>query len=71
MKNPPTNANGVLGMILPAVKMPIEDTWGAIVRFDGDGYVSDEEAQKIDYAELLKSMQDDIANSSEERVKAG
>ena len=69
--NPPGNASGVLGMILPSTKMPIEDTWGAIVRFDADGYVSDEDAKKIDYTDLLKTMQDDIANSNDERVKAG
>ena len=69
--NPPTAANGVLGMILPAVKMPIEDTWGAIVRFDDDGYVSDAEAQKFDYTELLKTMQESTAEASVEREKSG
>jgi uncharacterized membrane-anchored protein len=69
--NPPNSANGVLGIILPAVKMPIEDTWGAVIRFDEDGYVSDEEAGKIDYADLLKSMQDGTAEASAEREKAG
>jgi uncharacterized membrane-anchored protein len=69
--NPPNAATGVLGMILPAVKMPIEDTWGAIIRFDDDGYVSDEDAGKIDYADLLKSMQEGTAEASAEREKAG
>jgi uncharacterized membrane-anchored protein len=69
--NPPGAADGVLGMIMPAVKMPIQDTWGAIVRFDDDGYVSDEDAQKINYTDLLKSMQDGTADASAERVKAG
>ena len=69
--NPPAAANGVLGMILPATKLPIEDTWGAIVRFDDDGYVSDEDAQKIDYKDLLKGMQESTAEASEERAKAG
>jgi uncharacterized membrane-anchored protein len=69
--NPPGAADGVLGMIMPAVKMPIQDTWGAIVRFDDDGYVSDDDAQKIDYADLLKSMQDGTTEASIERVKAG
>jgi uncharacterized membrane-anchored protein len=69
--NPPGAADGVLGMILPAVKMPIQDTWGAIVRFDEDGYVSDEDAQKIDYADLLKTMQEATAEASTERAKAG
>ena len=69
--NPPTSANGVIGMILPAVKMPIQETWGAIIRFDDDGYVSDEEAGKIDYAELLVSMKEGTAEASEAREKAG
>lgn len=69
--NPPGNGNGVLGMLLPATKMPIDRTWGAVVRFADDGYVSDEDAQKINYAELLKTMQDEIAEASEERVKGG
>ena len=69
--NPPTSAEGVLGMILPSIKLPVDDTWGAIVRFDDDGYVSDEDAQKIDYKELLKGMQESTAEASEARAKAG
>ena len=69
--NPPTAANGVLGMILPADKTPVDDTWGAIITYDDDGYVADDEAGKIDYTELLKSMQSSTAESNDERVKAG
>jgi uncharacterized membrane-anchored protein len=69
--NPPVAAENVLGMILPSDKTPIDDTWGAIIRFDEDGYVSDEDAESIDYTNLLKEMQESTALGSEERVKQG
>jgi uncharacterized membrane-anchored protein len=69
--NPPSVANGVLGMILPAAKTPLDDTWGAIITFDEDGYVSDEDAAGIDYAALLKQMQEGTTQANEERLKAG
>lgn len=70
-RNPPGVAEGVLGMILPANKTPLEDAWGAIIRFDEDGYVSDEEAAKIDYTAMLKEMQQSTEENSKERVKQG
>lgn len=69
--NPPATGIGALGMILPASKTPIEDGWGAVIRFDQDGYVSDEDAAKINYSDLLKSMQDETAEANAERVKQG
>ena len=54
--NPPGTAEKVLGMIIPTGKTPVDETWGAVITFDEAGYVSDEDAAKIDYAELLKSM---------------
>jgi uncharacterized membrane-anchored protein len=69
--NPPATADNVLGMILPAAKTPLDETWGAIITFDEDGYVSDEDAAKIDYTNLLKEMQESTARGSEERVKQG
>jgi len=69
--NPPATGENILGMILPSSKSPIEDTWGAIITFDEDGYVSDEDAAKINYSDLLKEMQTSIAQDSEERVKQG
>jgi uncharacterized membrane-anchored protein len=69
--NPPASAEKVLGMILPSAKTPVEDTWGAVITFDEDGYVSDEDAAKINYADLLNEMQEGTARASEERVKQG
>jgi len=69
--NPPTSADKVLGMIMPADKTPLDDTWGAVITYDEDGYVSDEDAAGIDYNSLLKDMQEGTAQASEERVKLG
>jgi uncharacterized membrane-anchored protein len=69
--NPPATAQGVLGMILPAGKTPLDDAWGAIITYDEDGYVSDEEAASINYTDLLKSMQEGTEQANEERVKQG
>jgi uncharacterized membrane-anchored protein len=69
--NPPTAAEKVLGMIMPSDKTPLDDTWGAVITYDDDGYVSDEDAVKIDYSALLKDMQEGTAQASEERVKLG
>lgn len=69
--NPPAAAARVLGMIMPASKTPLDDSWGAVITFDADGYVSDEDADKIDYTSLLKDMQESTASANEERVKQG
>src|SRR5262245_66670781 len=69
--NPPATAEGVLGMILPSGKTPLDDSWGAVITYDEDGYVSDEDAASIDYNALLKDMQEGTAQDSEERVKQG
>lgn len=69
--NPPTSAEKVLGMIMPSDKTPLDDTWGAVITYDDDGYVSDEDAASIDYNSLLKEMQEGTAQASEERVKLG
>jgi len=69
--NPPAAAEKVLGMIMPSDKTPLDDAWGAVITYDEDGYVSDEDASSIDYSSLLKDMQEGTAQASEERVKQG
>lgn len=69
--NPPVTGEKTLGMIMPSDKTPVDDSWGAIITFDEDGYVSDEEAAKIDYTQLLKDMQEGTEEASKERVKNG
>jgi uncharacterized membrane-anchored protein len=70
-RNPPKTAEHVLGMVMPAAKTPLDDAWGAVITYDDDGYVSDEDAASVDYASLLKEMQDATAESNKERVKQG
>ena len=68
--NPP--GPKTLGMLFPANIGPLqENTWGVVITYEKDGHVSDEDADKIDYQELLASIQGEIADSNKERVKQG
>jgi uncharacterized membrane-anchored protein len=69
--NPPSSASAVRGMLMPSNKTPLDDTWAAVITYDDDGYVSDEDAKNMDYADLLKTMQEGTAEASAERAKAG
>ena len=45
-------------MILPAKLSPLSaEGWGVVITYDEDGHVSDEDADQINYADLLKDMQ--------------
>ena len=68
--NPPDQ--NVLGMILPADHHPFSaEAWAVTLEYLEDGYVSDEDADKIDYDDLLQSMKEEAADASSERVKQG
>lgn len=67
--NPP--GGFVLGMIFPREASPLHDTWGVTIEFDPLGYVSDEDAEQIDYADLLETMKADTLAANPERQKAG
>ncbi len=70
--NPPGSGDGTLGMIIPAAVNPLaEDGWGVIITYSADGHVADDDAGSIDYAELLKEMQEGTRAANEERTKAG
>lgn len=70
--NPPGAADGVLGMIVPAALNPLDSAgWAVVVEFKDDGYVDDKDAATIDYAKLLKQMQDATAEENVERRKQG
>lgn len=61
-----------LGMVVPESPGLLEDgSWAVIVAYSDDGYVSDEDASEIDYAELLETMQEEARDSNEARVEAG
>lgn len=68
--NPP--GDPTLGMIFPPGSSPLaEDSWAVILSFEEDGYVKDDDADKIDYDDLLKQMKADSEERNQERAKAG
>lgn len=61
-----------LGMIVPAAVSPLADNgWGVIISYRNDGHISDDDAAKIDYADLLTQMQADDEEDNKERRDAG
>lgn len=66
--NPPETADGVLGMILPTSEA---EDWAAVITYAASGYVSDKEADAIDYAALLREMQEETRAASRQRAKEG
>ncbi|MDB6143960.1 MAG: hypothetical protein JWP80_3004 [Pseudomonas sp.] len=68
--NPP--GHKTLGMIIPTATSPMSrGGWGVLVSYKDDGHISDEDAAKIDYTELLKQMQDEDEDANKERRKQG
>lgn len=61
-----------LGMIVPEnTRVSAVDSWAFIITYDEMGYVKDDDADDIDYHELLEEMQADTKAANEERVKLG
>lgn len=68
--NPPDDS--VLGMVVPKGRGVLDDTgWAVVVTYSDDGYVSDEEAAKIDYAKMLAEMKEADKEDNEARKEAG
>jgi uncharacterized membrane-anchored protein len=69
--NRPEEVSNVLGMFIAKGQNAVDAPWGAVVTWKGDGFVSDKDAKKTDYAKLLKDMQASDAEDNKERTKAG
>ncbi len=68
--NPP--GSNSLGMIFPTKVSPLSaEGWGVVITYDESGYVKDNDADSINYDDLLKDMKEQVAAASEERVKQG
>ena len=68
--NPPDDS--VLGMIVPRSHgLADEQSWAVVVTYADDGYVSDEDASKMNYTKLLREMQEQTEAANPEREKAG
>ena len=61
-----------LGLLTPADSDLISaGSWAVIITYEEEGYVKDAEAEKINYADLLKEMQKSIRDANAERQKKG
>lgn len=68
--NPPETGT-VEGMIFPRDGNPAAGSWGAVVEYSAEGYVSDSDASTTDYAQLLRDMQNATGPENEARRNAG
>lgn len=61
-----------LGMLFPANRGPLTDnSWAYVIEYDPMGYVKDDDANDIDYNELLTDMQKDVQENNQERQASG
>nr|WP_236702648.1 DUF2167 domain-containing protein [Thalassomonas actiniarum] len=68
--NPP--GQDTLGMLFPADTTPFDpDSWAVTIEYEEDGYVSDEDADDINYDELLQEMKSQTRAASSDRVEQG
>lgn len=68
--NPPQD--GILGMIFPDNGGPFADSsYAFVITYDAMGYVKDDDADKINYNDMLKEMQSGEKEENAERVKQG
>jgi uncharacterized membrane-anchored protein len=66
------NTNDVLGMIVKENYSILNgDAWAFIVTYDMSGYVKDEDADKMDYDEMMEGIKDGEKEENEQRVKEG
>ena len=67
--NPPQE---ILGMIVPDSVNPFSYYgWAVVIQFEEEGYVEDEDAESIDYDELLLEMKSDVKSANKEREALG
>lgn len=70
--NPPGAGQNTLGMLFPSDVTPFdEEAWAVTIEYEEDGYVSDEDANELDYESLLTQMKKATRDASKQRVKQG
>jgi len=68
--NPPDDS--VLGLLVPdGAPLESDHSWAVLVTYSDDGYVSDADAAKIDYDEILADMKKSTIDENKERKEAG
>lgn len=70
--NPKGTGGDTLGVVLPRAISPLSpEGWAIVVTYDKTGYISDKDAQTIDYDGLLKDMQEETRATNPERKNRG
>ncbi len=69
--NPPGGNTGLLGMLVKENESPVEVSYAVEISYSEEGYIEDDDAEDIDYDDLLESMQDDTKSVNPERIKQG
>lgn len=66
------DGTGTLGMLFPEnTAASAEDAWAFVITYDEIGYVKDNDADDIDYDDLLKEMHTDMDAANKERANLG
>jgi len=63
--------DGTLGMIVPENLAISNGAWAFIITYDEMGYVEDDDADDIDYDDMLEEMQKGEKEENDERAKEG
>jgi uncharacterized membrane-anchored protein len=70
--NPESSVDGTIGMIFPEYSGPFGDSsYAFVVTYSEIGYVKDDDANKIDYDEMLQDIQKEEKAENIQRMKAG
>ena len=68
--NPPDDS--VLGMLVPdAAGLGADHSWAVVVTYSDEGHVSDDDAAKVDYDQVMKDMKEASADENKQRKDAG
>lgn len=68
--NPPDD--DVIGMLVPDdAALDGEHSWAVLVTYNAEGHVSDEDASKIDYTQMLADMKQETVDANAARKEAG
>lgn len=69
--NPPDEQKP-LGLLIPAGMTPVSsNAWVVTIDYSEEGFVKDNDANKINYDDLLKKMQKGVSEENKERKKEG
>ncbi len=70
--NPPGAGHNTLGMLFPTGLTPFDEgSWGVTIEYEEDGFVKDDDADEINYNDLLSDMKQSTREASKARVQQG